>query len=297
MGKRIEVLDHGFAELIETWGSDEAIIEAARESTDGNFRGWAGDEKLLTYLYSNDHATPFEMAGAKFRIKLPIFVAREWMRHRTQSYNEMSARYTALPNENYVPSEARLFLANFKSANKQANGNGKEIGEWKARMFTFMLEIMYWMQEKFYQYSLSIGIPRELARVCLPVGRYTRFVVQANLRNWIAFLRLREDDKAQYEIRLYAHAICKLLESRFPRSIALYKGTPLSKVLVKISPFEGYSLVHRGINAGHFTLSNEWDGALGTESLKDIQEYFPEVSWSLVTKEEFQDFMREQYNK
>lgn len=292
MGKKIEVLDHGFVELIDRWGSDEAIIEAARESTDGNFRGWVSDERLLTYLYKNDHATPFEMAGAKFRIKLPIFVAREWMRHRTQSYNEMSARYTPLPNENYVPSKARLFLANLRSANKQANGNGKEIGELKARIFILMLEALYWVQEKFYQFSLSIGIPKELARVGLPVGRYTRFVVQANLRNWIAFLRLREDEKAQYEIRHYAHAICQILESQFPRSIALYKNAPLSKVMVRISSFEGYSLVHGGIAAGHFTLSKEWEGALGAESLKDIQEYFPGVSCSLVTKEEFQDFTK-----
>src|SRR3990167_3384931 len=118
MEAKINVLDHGFVRLVEVWGKGDAgepeagIIEAARQSTQGSFRGWELDEKLLRFLYCNDpkHATPFEFAGMVIEVQAPIFVFREWHRHRTQSYNEMSARYTPLPDVNYVPSVERLMI-------------------------------------------------------------------------------------------------------------------------------------------------------------------------------------------
>src|ERR1700722_1823180 len=123
MGKSI--LDFGYLAVVESWGSDERIVEAARMSTGKGFNGWGptkegnpGDEKLLRFLYENAHATPFEMAGVVIEVQAPIFVFREWHRHRTQSYNEMSARYTPLPDVNYIPTVDRL-LINSKS-NKQA---------------------------------------------------------------------------------------------------------------------------------------------------------------------------------
>lgn len=139
--EEIKILDHGYIKLIESWGSDRRIIESARMSTQKGFKGWGywqcnncheafetqiegcpccgnehftyiqGDEKFLAYLWKNKHMTPFEMSGATFEISAPIFVFREWMRHRTQSYNEASARFIALPNENYLPTVDRLFLA------------------------------------------------------------------------------------------------------------------------------------------------------------------------------------------
>src|ERR1700693_5723146 len=132
-----DVLDHGYVNLIETWGSDERIIEAARMSTNKGFLGWGpkedgspGDEKLLRYLYEHKHSTPFEMAGMTLEIKAPIFVFREWHRHRTQSYNEMSARYTPLPDCNYVPTVERLMI-NAGKSNKQAGTikNAEELTE------------------------------------------------------------------------------------------------------------------------------------------------------------------------
>jgi thymidylate synthase (FAD) len=102
------VLDDGYVRVIEHWGSDERVIEAARMSTNKGFQGWDTDEKLLAYLYNNKHATPFEMAGLVIEVKAPLFVFREWHRHRTQSYNEMSARYVPLPDENYTPSVERI---------------------------------------------------------------------------------------------------------------------------------------------------------------------------------------------
>lgn len=112
----MKVLDCGYIELIESWGSDERIIEAARMSTGKGFNGWGtpgapGDEKLLAYLYNHKHMTPFEMAGVVIEVKAPIFVFREWHRHRTQSYNEMSARYIPLPDENYIPTIERVMMS------------------------------------------------------------------------------------------------------------------------------------------------------------------------------------------
>jgi thymidylate synthase (FAD) len=261
--KRIELLDHGYIELIESWGSDERIIEAARMSTGKGFNGWGsatcancgapwestgavpypgtprcpsgrggghtlageqGDEKLLRFLYENKHATPFEMAGLIVEVKAPIFVFREWHRHRTQSFNEMSARYTPLPNENYVPTVERL-LVNSKT-NKQAGtiAGADDLTEAKAEVFRKMIVAHYDQAEDIYQEALLAGVPKELARVHLPVGRYSRMRASANLRNWLAFLTLRMAPNAQWEIRQYANAIGSFIEKTFSRTWELFIG-------------------------------------------------------------------------
>lgn len=247
---RVEILDHGYLELVESWGSEERIIEAARMSTGKGFLGWGpaytqgvaaepigvpGDEKLLRFLYENHHATPFEMAGLVIEVKAPIFVFREWHRHRTQSYNEMSARYTPLPDENYVPSVVRLLL-NSKT-NKQAGtvAGSEELNADSARRFRHLLQCAYEEAEELYQIALGLGVPKELARIHLPVGRYSRMRASANLRNWLAFLTLREAPGAQWEIRQYAHALSALVAAKFPRTHALYvEGKPKSESPAKI---------------------------------------------------------------
>jgi thymidylate synthase (FAD) len=258
---RVEVLDHGYVELIETWGSDERIVEAARMSTGKGFQGWGtgalkcqklecgvlqpkgssgmggcyvcgtslmvdtGDEKLLSYLYKNKHMTPFEMGGAVFEVKAPIVVFREWHRHRTQSYNEMSARYTPLPDENYVPSVERLML-NSKT-NKQAGTmkGAEELTESGAIAVHHRMHLAYRASQHAYEEYLRLGVPKELARLVLPVGRYSRMRASANLRNWVQFLELRMDSHAQWEIRQYANRVCEALRSVFPRTMALFAGS------------------------------------------------------------------------
>lgn len=258
-----KVLDHGYIALIETWGSDERIIEAARMSTGKGFLGWGqkvrcsicdglgratpdndrcdgqeqkcwgcrgegecietpGDEKLLRYLYEHKHATPFEMAGMTIEVQAPIMVFREWHRHRTQSYNEMSARYTPLPDLNYVPTVERLML-NSKT-NKQAGTvkGSDELTLETAEMYRDMLIRMYKEQEEFYQCALRLGVPKELARIHLPVGRYSRMKASANLRNWLAFLTLRMAHEAQWEIRQYANEVGKLIAAKYPRTWELF---------------------------------------------------------------------------
>lgn len=246
MSKSFKLLDHGYLRFIESYGSDESIIEAARMSTNKGFLGWGpvpcpscaaegwpvercedkkpGDEKLLRYLYENKHATPFEMAGLIIEVQAPIFVFREWHRHRTQSYNEMSARYTPLPDLNYIPSVERLMM-NSKT-NKQAGtvSGAAELTEEMAEKYRSHLAQQYAADEDFYQHSLSIGVPKELARIHLPVGRYSKMRANANLRNWLAFLTLRMAPGAQWEICQYANTMGEIIKSLYPRTWELFIG-------------------------------------------------------------------------
>jgi thymidylate synthase (FAD) len=255
------VLDQGHVEFIESWGSDERIIEAARMSTSKGFQGWGrhdclkcgvtvdgastvhdgdgpdgqpcdgevvykpGDEKLLAYLWKHNHMTPFEMAGATFIVKAPLFVFREWHRHRTQSYNEMSARYVPLPDDNYVPTMERIkggvALA---KGNRQAQG-AVEFNETMAAAWLDHLTRVYDHAQSIYEMGINAGVPKELARLCVPVARYSRMMVSTDLRNWLAFCKLRCTrfaPGAQWEIRQYADAVENELCLRFPRTMRLF---------------------------------------------------------------------------
>jgi len=244
------VLDHGYVKLVESWGSDERVVEAARMSVDKGFLGWdpgpcpecgggdaretcracdckgtiPGDARLLKFLYTHKHATPFEMAGMVIEVQAPIFVFREWHRHRTQSYNEMSARYIPLPDVNYVPTVERLLLNS--TTNKQAGTvkGSVALTEESAQRYRSSLAEMYGGQERLYQQALYAGVPKELARVHLPVGRYSRMRASANLRNWLAFLTLRMEAGAQWEIRQYANIVGEIIEQLHPRTWALFTG-------------------------------------------------------------------------
>jgi thymidylate synthase (FAD) len=224
---RIEVLDHGYVELVESWGSDERIIEAARMSTQKGFNGWGteespGDERLLAFLYRNNHATPFEMGGLIVEVQAPIFVFREWHRHRTQSYNEASARYAPLPALDYVPTVERC-QRNSK-ANRQAGTveGAPDVTAGETERWLASVESHYRAAEALLQNGLALGIPKELARVVMPVGRYSKMRASANLRNWLGFLTLRMAPNAQWEIQQYANAVGQLVADRFPRTWELF---------------------------------------------------------------------------
>lgn len=265
LSKTTKLLDHGYIGLVEHWGSDERIIEAARMSTDKGFLGWGpfpchgckdspipgtvfvklniddgmgsetqceackgegelrGDEKLLAFLYRNNHATPFEMAGAIIEVQAPIMVFREWHRHRTQSYNELSARYTPLPDVNYVPTVERCLRVS--ATNKQAGKikGANELTHGTALEWLEKLEGVYRHAQEVYEDGLQRGIPKELARLPVPVGRYSRMRASANLRNWMAFMTLRSAAGAQEEIRVYSLALHDILKTLFPRTIELFE--------------------------------------------------------------------------
>lgn len=251
---KIQVLDHGYVELVECWGHGKdgqgikmdtgwamvddnecGIIEAARQSTQGSFRGWDQDTKLLAHLYSNKHETPFEFAGMVIEVQAPIFVFREWHRHRTQSYNEMSARYTSLPDLYYLPDLGSIELRLGQQKNKQASSIGDripppdEIDDWRKAVAS-----LYDRAEYLYMNALGDGIPKELARIVMPVGHYSRMRASANLRNWLAFLTLRMDPKAQYEIRCFARAVGQIVKERFPQTWKLFEEETLP-----VDPEEG----------------------------------------------------------
>lgn len=259
MMTRVACLDHGYVQLVDLWGrlditdmpGDEAIVAAARMSTGKGFECWRDhapgcplegdrkvdatgcatcvsipkDEKLLRYLYTNQHSTPFEAAGATFEIMAPIFVFREWHRHRTQSFNEASSRYAPLPDVNYVPTIERLMAnANSASGNKQAGTvkGAESLTEEGALHFQSFITRHYNAAQIIYEEALRSGVPKELARVHLPVGRYSKMRASANLRNWLQFLTLRQAPAAQFEIRVYADAVHDLLQRHFGRTIALF---------------------------------------------------------------------------
>ena len=242
-----KVLDHGYCNLVESWGSDEAVIAAARMSTSKGFQGWGpghskecqnpqrsnfldgcncsfdtpGDEKLLRYLWEHKHATPFEMGGMVVEVQAPIFVTREWFRHRTQSYNELSSRYTALPDLFYIPSIERIMAGKQAQKNKQGSEDGFNKAE-AASLQIDMVEAIHKAREV-YEKLLKEGVSRELARLVIPVTQYTRFRASANLRNWFSFLALRLDKAAQFEICCYAEAVAALVADKFPRSYTLFR--------------------------------------------------------------------------
>lgn len=227
-----KVLDHGYVRFVEVWGKGDVgeqeagIIEAARQSTQGSFRGWDKDRKLLKFLFTNKppHASPFEFAGLVIEVQAPIFVFREWHRHRTQSYNEMSARYAPLPDVNYMPTVERLVLGSEATANKQA-GTVKDatvLTKDGAKAFQKQLAAEYQCFENGYKSSLLCGVPKELARCGMPVGRYSRMRAHANLRNWLAFLTLRMDHGAQWEIQQYANAVGEIISEQFPQTWDLF---------------------------------------------------------------------------
>lgn len=221
---KIQLLDHGYVEFIEHWGSDERIVEAARMSTDKGFEGWEKDQRLLKYLYEHKHSTPFEMCGMVVEVKAPIFVFREWQRHRTQSFSELSGRYVPVPNENYLPTLERLLMgANTVTTNKQAQNNGIVLDNIGAKTFLHLLEDLYEQAQQVYEYGIGVGVQKEVARLPVPVARYSKMRASANLRNWLAFLTLRMDPAAQWEIREYANVVGTLIEKNFPRTWELFE--------------------------------------------------------------------------
>jgi thymidylate synthase (FAD) len=234
----IKVLDHGFARLVsymqpadrtvgaadpcftDGWTGDLEIVRNARASYDANWR--TGDEdkdaKLLNYLTKNRHTSPFEAMGFTFEIKAPIFVLRQWHRHRTWSYNEVSARYAELPEEFYVPAVEQLTTQS--ESNKQMRTAERHPD---ATYYREMMELHGKEAFRRYKIMLSAGVPRELARGVLPLNTYSRMFATVDLHNLFHFLTLRLHEHAQYEIRVYAEALLALIEPICPVAVAAFK--------------------------------------------------------------------------
>ena len=219
----IPVLDHGFIRVVDYMGDDTAICQAARVSYGKGTKSVQNDEGLIRYLMRHWHSTPFEMCEVKLHVKLPVFVARQWIRHRTANVNEYSARYSILDREFYIP--APEHIAAQSVVNSQGRGEALTGAE-AARV----LDILKTDSERSYDnYQAMIsddgqrGLARELARMNLPANIYTQWYWKVDLHNLLHFLRLRADAHAQYEIRVYADAICSVVADWVPFAYAAFE--------------------------------------------------------------------------
>lgn len=210
------VLDHGFVRVIDYMGDDNAITQAARVSYGKGTKAVSNDEGLIRYLMRHWHSTPFEMCELKLHVKLPVFVARQWIRHRTANVNEYSARYSILDREFYIP--APEHLAAQSVVNNQGRGEALS-GEEAERVLRYLRDDAmrcYDHYEEMINQDDQQGLARELARMNLPANVYTQWYWKVDLHNLLHFLRLRADAHAQYEIRVYADEICKLVADWVP---------------------------------------------------------------------------------
>jgi thymidylate synthase (FAD) len=205
----IKVLDKGFVRLIDFMGGDETVVLAARVSTGKGLKGEEQDRKLIHYLMKHRHETPFEHSVFQFHISCPLFVARQWFRHRVASYNERSGRYVEYEDEFYLPDRLRLQA----KSNKQASEFGEIPNE---RELIQMIQETYELVYERYKKLLASGVARELARAILPLSLYTQFYWTINARSLMNFINLRADASAQWEIRQYAEAIAKIFKAKMP---------------------------------------------------------------------------------
>lgn len=212
LGVPIEVLDQGFLYLVDYMGNDEAIEQAARVSYGAGTRQVQETRGLIRYLLRHQHTTPFEMIEVKFHAKMPIFVARQWIRHRTANVNEMSARYSVLPDEFYVPEDEVIQLQS--TDNKQ--GRGEQADEETRRDVRRFLKMDAHQAYEHYTEMIEAGAARELARANLPVSIYTEWYWKIDLHNLMHFLKLRLDSHAQYEIRVFGEAMAQIVGESFP---------------------------------------------------------------------------------
>lgn len=213
LGVPIRVLDHGFVRLVDYMGDDAAIVQAARVSYGAGTKKRSEDSALIRYLLRHKHTSPFEMVETKFHIKAPIFVARQWVRHRTASANEISGRYSILTDEMYIPDDTQISFQS--SDNKQGRSTTEVPREVRERVRELLLA---GQREAYagYQELIDAEIARELARIALPVSVYTEWYWKMNLHNLFHFLTLRADAHAQFEIRIYAEAICLIVQRLAP---------------------------------------------------------------------------------
>jgi len=275
----IPILDHGFVRVVDYMGDDSSIVQAARVSYGKGTKKVSTDSGLIKYLMRHWHSTPFEMCEIKYHVKLPIFIARQWIRHRTANVNEYSARYSILDKEFYLPSKENL--AAQSQSNRQGRGDVIEGGQAKK-----VLELLKGDAEQTYnnyetmlneRYDGSVinegeaGLARELARMNLTLNTYTQWYWKTDLLNLMNFLRLRADSHAQYEIRAYADAMLDTVKKWVPITYEAFMdyrvgGTEVSskgkKVIQKLIKGEGANIEDSNLS------KREWNELMEAFDLK-----------------------------
>ncbi|HOW97565.1 MAG TPA: FAD-dependent thymidylate synthase [Kiritimatiellia bacterium] len=213
LDQEIKVLDQGFVRLVDYMGSDARIVQTARVSYGAGTKTVREDAGLIDYLLRHEHTSPFEHVVIELHCKLPIFVARQWIRHRTARLNEISARYSVMADEFYLPDEAHI---NAQSADNKQGRSDAEVPPELRRKVLELLQRDQGMAYASYEEMIKDGIARELARINLPLSLYTQWYWQMDLHNLFRFLELRMDSHAQWEIRQYAAAIAQIARAVAP---------------------------------------------------------------------------------
>jgi len=233
LGREVPVLDQGFVQAIDYMGTDEDIVQAARVSYGPSTRKVHDDRGLLRYLMRHRHTTPFEMCEVKFRCKMPIFVARQWIRHRTANVNEMSLRYSEAPDEFYLPRLEHITLQS------TSNRQGRDATDLPDNLRQQVQALLHARNEEVYadyqRLAGELGIARELARTVLPVSLYTQWIWKIDLHNLLHFLDLRLDPHAQLEIRVFAEAMAEFVKAWVPQAWESFvdyrrEAVPLSRL-------------------------------------------------------------------
>ena len=234
----IPVLDHGFVRVIDYMGDDAAVVQAARVSYGRGTRAANEDRGLIRYLLRHRHSTPFEMCEIKYHVKLPIFVARQWIRHRTANVNEYSARYSILDREFYIPAPAQL--AAQSASNRQGRGDVLEgaeaarvldlLREDATRNYDHYVEMLNEDEQGKVVDESRQGLARELARMNLTLNAYTQWYWKTDLHNLLHFLSLRADAHAQYEIRVFAEAMLETVKAWVPMTFEAFRDYRLGAV-------------------------------------------------------------------
>jgi thymidylate synthase (FAD) len=253
LDKEFKCLNAGFVRLIDYMGGDESIVQAARVSYGQGTKSVSEDRILLRYLMRHLHTTPFEMVELKFHVKLPIFVARQWIRHRTANVNELSGRYSIMKDEFYVPDVGVIKRQSVH--NKQGRSEDEVSAELRQRVLDVLLSDQRTTYEH-YEEFLKDDIARELARINLSLALYTEWYWKIDLHNCLHFLRLRLDKHAQYEIRIYAEAMAEVVKRIVPMAWEAFEDYQLYG--------EHFSKMELSVLADHLRITN-----ITKESLKD----------------------------
>jgi thymidylate synthase (FAD) len=236
LDKEFKCLNAGFVRLVDYMGGDESIVQAARVSYGKGTKSVNEDRILLRYLMRHMHTTPFEMVELKFHVKLPIFVARQWIRHRTANVNELSGRYSIMKDEFYVPSADTIKRQSIN--NKQGRSDEEISPELQQKILSILLQDQQ-TSYNHYEELLNDNIARELARVNLPLSLYTEWYWKIDLHNLLHFLHLRMDKHAQFEIRIYAETMGEIVRSVAPMAWEAFEdyvfyGERFSKTELKV---------------------------------------------------------------
>lgn len=243
LDKEIKVLDHGFIRLVDYMGGDSRIVQSARVSYGKGTKSVREDEALIDYLMRHQHTSPFEQVVLTFHCKMPIFVARQWIRHRAARVNEISGRYSVMEDEFYLPEETAIQYQN------KDNRQGRDPQEVPAHLRQKVLDILTKGQQVAYddyQKMLADDIARELARINLPLSLYTQWYWQIDLHNLFHFLELRMDEHAQWEIRQYANVIADITRTVAPLAFRAFETHVVNAVRFSGSEIQALAANLRG---------------------------------------------------